>query len=89
VPWEVSISDSERDPNLPRKLEEELEGILALVVRGCLEWQRKGLAAPAEVEASTSEHQAEQDVLAAFIYDRCVEGPGLTVKSDPLYVAYK
>jgi putative DNA primase/helicase len=54
-----------------------------------LDYQQRGLAAPPEVELETEEYRAEQDVLASFIADRCVEGPGLTVKSDPLYVAYK
>jgi P4 family phage/plasmid primase-like protien len=31
------------DPNLERKLREELPGILAFFVRGCLHWQRWGL----------------------------------------------
>jgi phage/plasmid-associated DNA primase len=74
VPWEVSIPEAERDPALPRKLEEELPGILAWLVFGALEWQRVGLAPPAEVNAETEEYRAEQDVLAGFIADKCVEG---------------
>jgi putative DNA primase/helicase len=89
VPWEVSIPDDEKEPQLLAKLEGELEGIVAWVVRRCLEWQRKGLASPAEVEASTDEYQVEQDVLAGFTLDRYVEGPELSVKSGPLCVAYK
>jgi len=89
VPWEVSIPDAERDPKLPEKLEAELEGIVAWCVQGALDWQRYGLAPPPEVDAETSEYQQEQDVLAGFIADKCVEGPDKSVKSDPLYVAYK
>ena len=89
VPWEVSIPDAERDPKLPEKLEAELEGILAWCVQGVLEWQRDGLAEPREVTAETDEYQRDQDVLASFIYDACVEGPELYVKSERLYVAYK
>jgi phage/plasmid-associated DNA primase len=33
--------------------------------------------------------EREQDVLASFIYDECVEGPNVSVKSEPLYRAYK
>lgn len=74
---------------LLHKLESELAGILAWCVQGTLDWQRYGLAAPPEVELETEEYREEQDVLAGFIADRCVEGPKLTVKSDPLYIAYK
>jgi phage/plasmid-associated DNA primase len=89
VPWEVSIPDAERDPHLPRKLETELEGILAWCVQGALDWQREGLAEPSEVTHETDEYQKEQDILVNFIYDECAEGPGLSVKSEPLYIAYK
>jgi phage/plasmid-associated DNA primase len=89
VPWEVSIPDSERDPKLPDKLERELEGILAWCVQGALAWQREGLAEPGEVTFQTEEYQKEQDVLAHFIYDECVEGPEFTVKSDPFYNRYR
>jgi putative DNA primase/helicase len=89
VPWEVSIPDSERDPDLPRKLEAELEGILAWCVRGALEWRRDGLAEPAAVTQETDEYQKEQDILANFIYNACVEAPNLSVKSERLYIAYK
>ncbi len=89
VPWEVSIPDGERDPDLPRKLEAELEGILAWCVQGALEWRRDGLAEPREVTAETDEYQRDQDVLASFIYDACVEGPELSAKSERLYRAYK
>jgi putative DNA primase/helicase len=58
-------------------------------VRVCLEWQRIGLAAPPEVEAETEEYCEEQDILAGFITDKCVEGPNCSVNSDPLYIAYK
>jgi phage/plasmid-associated DNA primase len=89
VPWEVVIPDSERDPKLPEKLERELEGILAWCVQGCLDWQREGLAEPEEVTFQTEEYQRDQDVLAHFIFDDCVEGPELSVKSERLYVRYK
>ena len=89
MPWEVSIPEAERDPALPRKLEEELPGILAWLVQGALAWQVRGLDPPAEVAAETEEYREEHDVLAGFISDKCVEGPECTAKSDALYVAYK
>ena len=58
-------------------------------MQGCLDWQREGLAEPSEVTLQTEEYQKEQDILANFIYDACVEGPELIVKSERLYIAYK
>jgi len=89
VPWEVSIPDSERDPKLPEKLETELEGILAWCVRGAVEWQREGLSEPEAVRSQTDEYQKEMDVLANFIYERCVEAPGISVVSSQLFRAWE
>ena len=46
VPFNVTIPDgSERDPELKGKLKAEYPGILAWMVRGCLDWQENGLRA--------------------------------------------
>lgn len=57
------------DKGLRKALWAEREGILAWAVRGCLEWQANGLAAPAEVLAATANYEAEQDVFARFLED--------------------
>ncbi|PLS83054.1 MAG: hypothetical protein CYG60_22800, partial [Actinobacteria bacterium] len=53
IPFDVTIPEEEQDPRLPEKLQAELPGILAWAVRGCLDWQRDGLAEPEEVKAAT------------------------------------
>jgi P4 family phage/plasmid primase-like protien len=50
VPFEVRIPDAEQDRELPAKLREELPGIMAWAVRGCLDWQRNGLGDAARSE---------------------------------------
>lgn len=89
VPFEVTIPDDEQDKKLPQKLRAELPGILAWIVRGCVEWQREGLGAPEEVTAATEGYRAEMDVLAAFIEDRCVVGPKYKANATDLYHAYQ
>jgi putative DNA primase/helicase len=71
VPWAVTIPPTERDRKLPQRLRDELTGVLAWVVRGCIEWRREGLRAPEEVRQATREYRAEMDVLAAFLGDCC------------------
>ncbi len=63
VPFEVTIPEEEQDKTLPAKLERELPGILAWCVRGCLEWQRRGLDAKAgqKVRVATAAYKAESD----------------------------
>jgi putative DNA primase/helicase len=89
VPFDVTIPKEEQDPRLPERLREELPGILAWAVRGCLEWQHEGLGEPEEVRSATESYRAEMDVLAAFLEDRCVVDPNATVGATPLWNAYQ
>lgn len=89
VPFDVKIPEEEQDKRLPAKLRHELPGILAWIVRGCLEWQREGLGEPDEVRAATEGYRSAMDVLAAFITDRCVVLPNASAGATPLYNAYR
>jgi putative DNA primase/helicase len=77
------------DKGLPDKLKAEASGILAWMVRGCLEWQAGGLNEPEEVQIATSEYRGEQDVIAAFIRDRCQVDPEYECRAGDLYAAYR
>jgi len=46
VPFVVTIPEEERDKTLPDRLRDELPGVLAWAVQGCLEWRPKGSACP-------------------------------------------
>src|SRR5262249_1699737 len=88
VPFTVTIPDDEKDPALPEKLKAELPGVLAWAVRGCLDWQRGGLAEPDEVRKATSDYRVEQNTVAEFIAERCQVHPELRVKASLLLEAY-
>jgi putative DNA primase/helicase len=87
VPFTVTIPDAEQDRELPAKLLEELPGILAWVVSGCLAWQSTSLEPPAEITSATKAYRDGQDVLGAFLEDECQEGS--EVKASDLYARYK
>jgi P4 family phage/plasmid primase-like protien len=89
IPFGVTIPKAEQDPRLPEKRRDELPGILAWLVRGCLRWQREGLGEPAEVTAATSDYKDEMDTLAAFLSDRCVIEAGAEEGATDLFNAYK
>jgi putative DNA primase/helicase len=89
VPWGVAIPPAEQDRKLAEKLRGELSGVLAWIVRGCLEWRREGLRAPAEVRKATAGYRSEMDVLGDFLVDRCHRGERLEVGKDELYKAYQ
>ncbi len=89
IPFNVTVPAAERDRTLLARLRGDLPGILAWAVEGCLEWQRDGLKPPDAVMAATSSYRAEQDVIGAFLADRCVIAPGVFVTSADLYRSYR
>ena len=89
IPFIVTIPPEERDKNLPIKLRDELSGILAWAVRGCLDWQENGLGEPDAVKGATESYRKDMDILSEFLDERCALGTGLKVKAGDLYAAYK
>jgi putative DNA primase/helicase len=89
VPWTVTIPPAEQDKKLPIALRHELPGILAWVVRGCLQWRREGLQAPDEVHKATGAYRAEMDVLAGFLAECCELHSGHWEYAKDLYECYK
>ena len=85
VPFLVCFEGRE-DKQLDSKLEAELPGILAWAVQGCQDWQREGLGQAAAVTAATAEYRADEDVLGAFLAEKCVlEGEIEPVKLRTAY----
>lgn len=66
-----------KDPFLAQKLEQELPGILAWCVRGCLDWQIRRLDPPPVVREATEEYQRGEDLVQDWIDARCY------VENDP------
>jgi len=89
VPFTVTIPDEEQDKALNDKLREELPGILAWAVRGCLAWQKQGLGAPEEVLNATQDYKNEMDTLGSFLEECCVQEAYAHVTSKALYQAYE
>ena len=89
IPFTQQFIGQAADKQLGVKLKAEAQGILAWLVRGCLEWQECGLTpVPKCIQAATQEYQQENDELSRFIEDRCVEDPQREVKAGNLYGLY-
>jgi putative DNA primase/helicase len=83
-----------RDPGLLAALQDELEGILAWRVKGCVEWAaRGGLDAPRAVQVASADYRHEQDRVAQFVKECCeldpsYRGDALTDGMGGVYPAY-
>lgn len=89
VPFEQRFEGSQADPHLAEKLRDELPGVLAWMVEGCLAWQEHGLGEPETVKAATDQYRSEMDTLAAFLEDRCIVRRDATAQATPLYQKYR
>jgi putative DNA primase/helicase len=82
-------ADLRQDKRLGEKLSAEAPGILAWMVRGCLDWQRGGLTLPAKVQAATRQYRDAEDLLGQFLAECCVAGDkDFRCRSRDLYGAY-
>lgn len=88
VPFNVTIPEEERDPELSERLAAEAPGILAWALEGCRDWQAHGLGVPEAVKTATEAYRSEQDVFAAFLDDCTVHARNADVMCAELYTAY-
>lgn len=91
IPFDIVISEDEKDPELLMKLIAEAEGILAWAVAGARRWYEDGrrLPRPEEVRAAGEVYRADMDTVGRFIEERCNSGASLTVGSSEIYAAYR
>jgi len=88
IPFSVTIPDEEQNKMLKEELQEELSGILAWTVRGCMEWRRIGLQAPKEVQMATKQYKEDMDIIGLFLTECCQKESGV-VAAGELYRAYQ
>jgi len=92
IPFRVEIPESERDPEVRRRLREdprERAAVLAWIIQGALLRQRDGLAPPTAVREATAAYRAEMDPLGPFLRDRCELAPDAHVGATELLLAYE
>jgi putative DNA primase/helicase len=88
IPFTVTIPPDERDKNLSDKLIPELPGILAWMIEGCLDWQKRGLAPPARVTSATAAYLEAEDVITAWIDECCERDPKAWERSGGLFASW-
>jgi P4 family phage/plasmid primase-like protien len=96
IPFVRIFTEQEQDKSLGQKLRAEREHIMAWVIQGCVEWQRRGLdATPAIVKGATAEYREDEDHIGEYLTLRCVigatggDGKLLRSPAQKLYDPYK
>ena len=89
IPFTQRFDGKKADPKLPEKLREELPGVLAWAVEGCVAWVANGLGSSRAVDAATAEYRSETDVLDRFFEDACEFGPKFKVSKKDLFRAWE
>ncbi len=97
IPFELSFVNREpqgqnerrQDRTLKTKFRQEAPGILAWIVRGCLQYQKLGLAPPPKVKDAVAEYRRDEDLLADWIEERCIMGENYETSSTVLYADFE
>jgi len=89
IPFEVTIPPGQRDKRLSIKLRAELPGILNWAIKGCLAWQKSGLAQPKLVTDAVNSYREEMDLLGQWVAGNCVVDARYVWPSRQAYGNYK
>jgi len=89
IAFERTFAGPNIDKDLFRKLKGEAEGIRAWMVRGCLEWRRRGLAPPGKVAQATGRYRSRNDNVLEFLDACCERTPAEKVQAKRLFEAYR
>lgn len=88
IPFEVEISDEEKDSELEEKLLREKSQILNWMLDGFMMWKQMGLKPPEKVLAATKEYESESDTVGEFLEQRTGRSDALSAKAQDFYKAY-
>ncbi|WP_337101992.1 phage/plasmid primase, P4 family [Paenibacillus sp. YIM B09110] len=82
------FEEHERDTQLEEKLQQEKVGILAWLVRGCLQWQVEGLRETEEMRKSKADTIGDMDVIPVYAREHLLLNPLASVGPVELYRHY-
>jgi putative DNA primase/helicase len=82
-------NERRKDVTLWDTLEQEAAGILAWLIRGCLQWQKQGLDTPKCILEAGTEYRKEEDAIGQFIDERCdITDPEVRTLASHIFNAY-
>ena len=78
-----------KDVKREEKLLAEGQGILAWLIQGVAEYQRKGLDAPEKVRAARAQYRSQMDLLSEWIEECCELGEGYESTMESLWRSWE
>lgn len=84
-----TVTPRQVDPDLGHKLKTEWPAILGWALRGCLDWQREGLATPPAVTDATEEYFQEQDAIQRWLEESTFPLPEQFHTSEELFESWR
>ena len=67
IPFDVTITKEQADPDLPSKLLQEAPEIFRWIIEGAVKWCENGLQMPARILQATEEYLNGEDTFGAFL----------------------
>lgn len=89
VPFNVTIPEAERDPELGERLHTEADAVLSWAVAGWRDYQANGMTAPEAVQAATADYRSRSDAVSRFIEDRLLVNPHMWIAVAELWAAWE
>jgi putative DNA primase/helicase len=92
IPFDVQIKEEDRDESVKKHLSDpDIAGpaILAWLVKGCMDWQEKGLQIPEIVKETTRAYREEMNPLAEFLEECCLLLPTARAGNTEIWDAYQ
>jgi putative DNA primase/helicase len=89
IPFTTTIAEEKQDKHLEQRLMREGPGILNWLLEGARQWCEGGLKTPDIIINATDEYRAEMDVIGNFIRERCIQGPGCSIRARELFKVYQ
>jgi putative DNA primase/helicase len=88
VPWEITIPEAERDPDLLDKIRGEAPAVLAWMVAGARRFHAGGFTPPEAVRVATAAYRTDEDHLGRFVTE-CLAFEDGAVRSADVVEALK
>lgn len=88
VPFDVVITDEQRDPRLAERLLRQSDAILAWAIDGYRDYREHGMQEPSTVVRATDAYRADSDAVSRFVAEACYVSSSSSATTRDLHAAW-